>query len=139
MENCTCNFTSSYINEEELTCITENSNQLVYRANITQYNDFYTTTRLISIIEGYLLTNPTVTGQSVSFAFNSSCEILFESGEDVCGVTEGTTGTVEETDSLLFIIIGAVLGVVVAVIVVLVVIIVTCIIVKTRRNKKIKR
>ena len=137
MGSCNCDFTSSYINTEELTCITQNNNQLVYRANITQYNEDYTTAILIDIISEYISNNPTVSSQSLSFRFNSSCDILFESGEDVCGSVEGTTETVED-GSLLFIIIGAALGVLLALIVALIVIIVTCVIVRFRK-KKVKR
>ncbi len=137
VDNCECGFTSSYIGNENLTCIPEANNQIVYTANITQYDDVFTTDKLIDIISEYIATNPSVSDGSLSFSFNSTCNVQFVPGDEVCGVVP-TTNTTEETDSLLFIIIGVVLGALVAVTVLVIVIVVVCVILKYK-NKKSKR
>lgn len=139
---CSCGFSSAYISVESLNCVPGVATQVVYRANITGYNDEYTTTRLIEIIENYISTGPNVTSNSLSFIFDSSCMTQFSEGDEVCGrsstlPTESTTSTAVTTEDdgiLIYVIIGAVVGVLAAFALFLFVLI--CVIMKHRENKK---
>lgn len=134
--NCSCDFSSSYISVESLNCIRAMPTEVVYRANITGYNDIYTSSYFIKVIEDYILTNPRVTSNSLSFTFDSSCVTQFQQGDEVCGDTLPTdTATVEGDAILIYVIIAAVIGVVLAFVLFLFVLI--CVITKYRKNKKI--
>ena len=104
-DRCICNFSSDYITEETLVCISHLETQVVYRATITEYNNTFTTIALIQIIENFVSKDPNVSNQALTFTFNSDCTVAIESDDEICGndvpsasASVRPTPTFDETD-----------------------------------------
>ena len=143
---CDCDFSLAYINQGTLMCIIRSEYQVVYRATITEYNETFTTRRLIQIIEDYVSESPTVSSQGLTFTFNSDCTVAIEPDDAVCGIevpsssampTESIPPSEKQASSLLYIIIGSTtLGVLVVVILLIVVIVLTFAVMKSNKSAK---
>ena len=142
---CDCDFSLAYINQGTLMCIIRSEYQVVYRATITEYNETFTTRRLIQIIEDYVSESPTVSSQGLTFTFNSDCTVVIEPDDAVCGIevpsssampTESIPPSEKQASSLLYIIIGSTLGVLLIVIPLIVVIVLTFAVMKSNKSAK---
>ena len=130
-DSCQCDITADSIDEESFTCSEDSSNYVTYRARLSGTSE-QDSASLISLIEDWVATGPTIRVQGVLMIVGDRCSAtISDLSEGVCS----SSGAQTDSTSTGAIVGGGVAVAVALILIVVVVIVFTVLTMRSRRGK----